>query len=110
MVAVEVDEGVVGGAQLRGGQVGAAELPEQRAGAVRPVLELQEVVIGLRGKVQELNMCTCENIRKLNGSYCQNVYYPCLPKAVLILLMSPNTLSRGGTAQWGRPLGFSGLQ
>lgn len=58
VVAGEADEGLVRGAEQRGRQVGAAELAEQRAGGVRPVLDLQEVVVGLRGEVQEPDVRT----------------------------------------------------
>lgn len=59
VVAVEVDQRLVRGAEQRGRQVGAAELPEERAGGVRPVLDLQEVVVRLRGEVQELDVRAC---------------------------------------------------
>ena len=65
VVAVEVDEGLVCGAEQRGGEVGAAELPDQRAGGVRPVLDLQEVMVCLRREIQELNVRSYEKIGKI---------------------------------------------
>lgn len=106
VVAVEVDEGLVGGAQQGGGQVGTAELPDQRAGAVWPILDLQEVVIRLRGEVQELDVSTCGHTRHA-WTLLSSVHHRRLPKAAATLFMSPNAL-QGRDRGWRRPRGRVG--
>lgn len=56
VVAVEADERLVRGAEQRRGQVRAAELPDQGAAGRRAVLNLQVVVVRLRGEVQKLHV------------------------------------------------------
>lgn len=68
VVAVEVDEGFVRRAEQRGGQLGAAELPDQGAAAVRTVLNFKVVMISFGGKIQKLNMCTYEKVGRRSKS------------------------------------------
>lgn len=56
VVAVEADERLVRGAEQRRGQVRAAELPDQGAAGRRAILNLQVVVVRLRGEVQKLHV------------------------------------------------------
>lgn len=51
MIAVEIHGGLVGGGEEGGGGVLAAESADHCAGVKRPVADLQEVVVGLRGEV-----------------------------------------------------------
>lgn len=56
MVAVEVHRGLVGGGEEGGGRILATETANHGAGVHGPVAYLQEVVVGLGGEVEELNV------------------------------------------------------
>lgn len=73
VVAVEMDERFVRGAEQGRGGVRTAELPDHGARVVGSVLYFQVVVISFGRKIQKLNMRTWEKTRKINGSDYQNV-------------------------------------
>lgn len=56
MIGVEVDHGLMGGAQQLGRELAAAELSNQGACVLWPIAHLQEVMVVLRGEVQELDV------------------------------------------------------
>lgn len=64
VVAVEVDERLMSGAQQGAGQVGAAELPDHWAGVIRAILNFKVIMISFGRKIQKLNMCTYEKNRQ----------------------------------------------
>lgn len=60
VVAVEVDDGQVGGAQQDWWNQWARELSNQSRAVLRPSPDLQEVVVVFRREVLELNTGSCE--------------------------------------------------
>lgn len=56
VVAVEVDDGQVGGAQQHRRHLGASKLPNKSRAVLGSGPNLKEVVVVLRGEVLELNM------------------------------------------------------
>lgn len=56
VVAVEVDDGQVGGAQQRRRDLGPGELPYESGAVLGAGPDLQEVVVVLGGEVLELNV------------------------------------------------------
>lgn len=56
VVAVEVDDGQMGGAQQHGGDLGTSELPDKSRTVLGSSPDLKEVVVVLRREVLELNM------------------------------------------------------
>lgn len=64
MVAVEVHRGLVGGSEEGGGRILAAETANHGAGVQGPIAYLQEVVVGLGGEVEELNVGSWDKKKK----------------------------------------------
>lgn len=56
MVTVEIHGGLVGGREERGGNVLTAEPPDHCTRVKGPIANLEEIVVGLSGKVEELNV------------------------------------------------------
>lgn len=56
VVAVEVDDGQMGGAQQHGGDLGTGKLPDESRAVLGSGPDLKEVVVVLRREVLELNM------------------------------------------------------
>ena len=57
---MEIDCGFVGGRKEGGRHILSAESPDHSAGLQRAVSDLQEVVVGFGGEVEELNMSSWE--------------------------------------------------
>lgn len=64
MVAVEVHRGLVGGGEEGGGCILPAETANHGAGVQGPVAYFQEVVVGLGGEVEELNVGSWDKEKK----------------------------------------------
>lgn len=53
---MEIHGGLVGGREERGGNVLTAEPPDHCTRVKGPIANLEEIVVGLSGKVEELNV------------------------------------------------------
>lgn len=60
MVTVEIYCGLVGGGEKGGGNILAAETADYGARIEGPVAYLEEIVVGLGGEVEELNVGSWE--------------------------------------------------
>lgn len=58
MVAVEVNRGLMGGGKKGGGDILATESPNHCACIEGPVAYFKEIMVGLCGEVEELNVCS----------------------------------------------------
>lgn len=64
MVAVEIHRGLMRGGEQGGGNILAAESANHGTGIQGAVAYLQEVVVGLGGEVEELNVGSWEKKKK----------------------------------------------